>query len=120
MMKIVKIDFPTSLSSLEDIEDDNIDVFVELDDGYSYTIVVTTPKNLISMMESEGIEYNPALPPMVIVKKLTEENIKNALETYLENQAYWLKYYFLAGEINIELMNEMLRRIKMENDDLLG
>jgi hypothetical protein len=117
-LKITKVRFPTPLSSVIDIEDDNIDMFVELDNKYTFTLVVTTPRNLITLMEEEKIEYTPASSPMVIVKRITEENIMNALETYLENEAYWLKLYFLAGEIRIELLNDMLEEIWKENNEL--
>ncbi|WP_214481729.1 hypothetical protein [Bacillus sp. SM2101] len=47
-MKIKNIEFPTALEKVKDIEDDNIDVFVELEDGMTYTLVVATPKNLLN------------------------------------------------------------------------
>ncbi|WP_244188355.1 hypothetical protein [Paenibacillus kribbensis] len=45
-MRIKKIVYPTPLSQLEDIEDDNIDVFIELEDETNISVVVCTPKNL--------------------------------------------------------------------------
>ena len=50
-MIVKKIIFPTQLKDIKDIDDDNIDVFVELDDGYSYTVVVATYKNIVSQMD---------------------------------------------------------------------
>ncbi len=43
-MKINNIIYPTSLSQLTNTKDDNIDIFVELDDGFTYTLVVCTTK----------------------------------------------------------------------------
>lgn len=118
-MKIKRINFPTSLQKVENIKDDNIDVFVELDDGFTYTLVVGTPKNLETLMEKENIEYLPAMPPMIIVKELTEENIRKALDTFLDNNAYWLKLYYLAGELDMEILENTLSRLKSEIEEIL-
>jgi len=111
-MKISHIKYPTPISAIKDIENDNIDVFVELEDGITCTVVVATPKNLLWYMEKEGKQYIEAGVPYIIVKELTEENIKSALESYAENDAYWLKLYHLAGEsddiFEISKMNSMI------------
>ena len=41
-MLIKSISFPTYLEDITDIENSNIDVFVELEDAYTYTVVVAT------------------------------------------------------------------------------
>ncbi len=41
-MEVLKISYPTSLDKIEDVIDNNIDVFIELDDRRNYTIVVST------------------------------------------------------------------------------
>ena len=73
-MKINKIEYPTPLSQINDIESDNIDVLVELEDDFTYTLVVTTPRNLEWYMHKEKQNYIHAAPPMIIVQALTEEN----------------------------------------------
>ncbi len=50
-MLVKNIIFPTSLEKIEDIKNDNIDIFVELENGWTYTMVVTTPLNLLSLMK---------------------------------------------------------------------
>lgn len=121
-MKIVRLELPLYFENIKDIYDDNIDVFVELDDGMSYTMVVTTPKFFYSYMDKEGINYIPASPPEIIVRSLTEENIKSAVESYVENNAYWLKLYYLAGEeegaFDIKLMNQRIDDIKKNNNEI--
>ncbi|GBF32466.1 hypothetical protein DCCM_0662 [Desulfocucumis palustris] len=121
-MKIVKISYPTPLSDVKDIENDNIDVFIEMEDRMTYTVVVATPKNILLQMDNEGLDYLPAGPPCIFVKKLTEENIANAIKTYVKDDAYWLKLYFLAGEregvFSTSAMNDMLKLIKKVNDDI--
>ena len=43
-MEIKEISFltPTAVEEIKDIENDNLDVFVELEDGYTCTVVVGT------------------------------------------------------------------------------
>lgn len=65
-MKIVNITFPTYLSSIENIENDNIDVFVELEDGVTYTMVVATPRNYYWYMDKEGLDYMPPSPQILL------------------------------------------------------
>lgn len=121
-MKINKIEFPTPLSEIADIENDNLDVFIELEDGFSYNVVVSTPKNLIWYMEKENLNYIPAAPPDIIVKSLTENNIIEAIKNYAQDDAFWLKLYYLSGTnrkaFDIEKMNDELDKIKKANDAL--
>lgn len=121
-MKIKKISYPTSLEEISDIEDDNIDIFVELDDGMVYTMTVSTPKNYYKYMDREKIDYIPSMPPDIIVRKLTGENIRNALETYVKDDGYWFKLYYLAGSttdaFDIKLMDKMIQEIKKQNEEI--
>lgn len=55
---------------------------------------------------------------MIFVKELTEENVQRALESYLEDNAYWLKLYYLAGEFDLETFAQMLKKIKKENEEI--
>jgi hypothetical protein len=41
-MKVKEISFPIPLKDVEDIYNDNIDVFVDLENGRSYTVIVGT------------------------------------------------------------------------------
>lgn len=45
-------------------------------------VVVTTPKNLNSQMENEKLNFIPGSSPQIVVKSLTEENIKSGLENF--------------------------------------
>lgn len=110
-MKVIKIEYPTQLSELKDIKDDNIDVFVELDDGITYTVVVSTPKNYYNYMEKENIDFYCGVPD-VIVKEITHDNIERAIIKYAEDNAYWLKYYHLAGEVNVDVLNKVIKEKK--------
>lgn len=121
-MNIKRIEYPTPLSSIRNIENDNIDVFIELDDGFHYNMLVVTPQNLSWLMEKDGVGYIPAGVPFIVVKSLTEENIRDVVENYLKNDGYWLKLYQLAGErfglFSTKEMDKMLLKLKEENEEL--
>ena len=106
-MLVTSISFPSCLEDIMDIEDDNIDVFVELEDGYTCTVVVATAKNLVSLMDKERMNYFEPGHPFIIVKKLTEEIIEEAVRAYAEDDAYWLKFYHFGGKVDIAVFNQL-------------
>ena len=65
-MIVKEISFPTPLTDIEDIYNDNIDVLVDLENGRSYTVVVGTYKNILSLMDKENSNF---LPPGGLVLK---------------------------------------------------
>ncbi|MNW56000.1 hypothetical protein D3C74_336980 [compost metagenome] len=123
-MRVRKIVYPTPLSQIADIEDDNIDVFIELEDGTNISVAVCTPKNLISYMTKENINFIPASPPDIIVKSLTEETIEQAIENYAQEDAFWLKLFFVAGVdktvIDLDRIDLCLKEMKRINQELLN
>ena len=106
-MLIKSIRFPTYLEDITDIENDNIDVFVDLEDGYTYTVVVATAKNIESLMDKEKVNYFEPGHPFIIVKKLTKEIIYEAIEAYASDEAYWLKLYHFAGNVDTAVFNQL-------------
>jgi hypothetical protein len=107
-MLVKSISFPTYLEDITDIENNNIDVFVELEDGYTYTVVVATVKNIESLMDKEKINFSEPGDPFIIVRKLTKEIIEETLKAYAEsNDGYWLKLYHFAGKINKTVFNKL-------------
>ena len=106
-MLIKSISFPTYLEDITDIENSNIDVFVELEDAYTYTVVVATAKNIESLMDKERMNYFEPGYPFIIVKKLTKEIISEAIEAYASDEAYWLKLYHFAGKIDTAVFNRL-------------
>jgi len=99
------ISFPTYFE--EDIENSNIDVFVELEDGYTYTVVVGIAKNIEYLIDKERMNYSKPSYLFIFVKKVTEEIISEAIEAYASNEAYWLKLYHFAGRIDTALFNKL-------------
>jgi hypothetical protein len=90
-MLVKSIRFPTYLENIVDIANDNIDVFVDLEDGYTHTVVVATAKNIESLMHKEKMNFFEPGHPFIIVQKLTKEIIEEAIKAYPEDDAYWLK-----------------------------
>ena len=108
-MKIKKISFihPNLLEEIPDIEDYNLDVFVELEDGYTCTVVVGTIKNLERLMEKEKENFFSPGHPFIIVKKITKEIIEETIQAYAENDGYWLKLYHFAGKIDTSVFDKL-------------
>jgi hypothetical protein len=105
---VKSINFPTYLEDITDIENSNIDVFVELENSYTYTVVVTTVKNIESLMDKEKMNYFEPGYPFIIVKKLTKDIIEETIKAYAENNdGYWLKLYHFAGKINKTVFNKL-------------
>ena len=103
-MKIKKIQFAHEIT---DPHMDNLDVFVESEDGYTYTIVVSTPGDLVDQMEQEKINFIRPNTPKIIVKKLTEPIVREAIEAYAENDGYWLKLCQFGDDIDISVLNKL-------------
>ena len=78
-MKIKRIEFAHEII---DPYIDNLDVLVENEDGYTYTVIVTTPGNLLDQMEQEKINFIMPDTPKIIVKKLTEQIVREAIQAY--------------------------------------
>ena len=115
-MKIRTISFPSE-NQLEKVNplNDNIDVFVETEDGERFAMTVCTPHFYNSFMEKEKLHFLPAAPPDVIVEELTYENIEKALQTYCEDNGYWMKLYFLAGSRKGVFSEENLDALLADN-----
>ena len=93
-MKVRNISLPYDL---KDIENDNIDVFVETDDGYMYTLSLATPTYIKFRMDEEKLDYYGPGYPFIFVRKLTPEIIEQAVKAFAEDGGYWLKVYHFAG-----------------------
>ncbi|MGC6767337.1 hypothetical protein [Enterococcus sp. LJL51] len=108
-MKVKRIVYPTTLDKIEDITNDNIDVFVELEDGFSYTIIVATLKNIETLMRGKKFLEPGLAPQFVIVKELNEEVIAEAIEAHaIEDDGYWIKLSHVSTMIDAELLDKSL------------
>ncbi len=79
------------IDEITDIENDSIDVCVDSKDGYTYTISIATTKNLLQRMDQEKSNFSNPSELVIVVRKLTQEIITEAIEAYASDDAYWLK-----------------------------
>jgi len=103
-MRIKKINF---IDEVRDEFNDSIDVGVEFEDGYSYTIVVRTPDDLVEEMLQEKTNFLQTGTPTIVVKKLTKEIVTEAIKAYAEGEGYWLKLCQFGDELDIAIFNKL-------------
>lgn len=101
------------------IENGNVDILVELEDSYTYVVVVATVQNIEYLMNQQGIKYFSPGHPFLLVKDLTKEIVKQAIQVYAEkNDGYWLKFYHFAGDIDKTIFEELqAKRIQKLRDE---
>jgi hypothetical protein len=103
-MLLKKINFP---SPLEDIYDDNIDVFVELEDESQYTVIVGTTEKFLTLMSRNEMDFLKPCCPFILVKKLTMEVIEKAIHAHTQDDAYWLKLHHFSASIDSAMFNKL-------------
>jgi hypothetical protein len=106
-MLIKKIYFPIPLEHIEDIYDENLDVFVELENGSEYTVTVGTPKNFLTLMNNHEMDFLEPGCPFIIVRKLTMEVIEKAIHAHSQDDAYWLKLHYFSASIESDMFDEL-------------
>ena len=109
-MLIKSIKFEIELETIEDIENANLDVYVELEDGRQYTVLVVTYKNILWLMDQEESDFVFPMEPMIVVKALTIENIERAIQAYAEDDAHDLKLYHIATSLDPKTLNVLTDR----------
>jgi hypothetical protein len=122
-IRITSIEIPYEWESVNS-ENDNVDVFVTVQDGYTYILSVATLKNIESLMNEKGQNYYGPEYPFIIVKQITKEVIEEAISAYAEqDNGYWLQMYHFAGSENYikqpifdELKAQSIERIKKREE----
>lgn len=95
------------LDEITDIENDSIDVCVDSEDGYTFTVSIATTKHLLQRMDEEKSNFVNPNELSIVVRKLTQEIITEALEAYAEDNAFWLKLHQFAHEIDISVFDKL-------------
>ena len=114
-MRVKRIEF---VEEVRDVTNDNIDVFVENEDGYTYTISVCTPQDFLEEMKQEKTNFvRPGGTIMIVVKKLTEDIVTEAIQAYAENDGYWLKLHQFAASIGISTLNQLEAEHRKEQQE---
>lgn len=91
-MKVISIEYPVPLENCN-CKNDNIDVFVMLENQKSYCITVAT---VDWISERVGDRYMPCGAPDLIVKELDCKLIEEAVSEYAEGNAYWLRVFSMS------------------------
>lgn len=64
-------------------------------------------------MDQEKSNFSNPSDLVIVVRKLTQEIITEALETYAEDNTFWLKLHHFASEIDISVFDELqVKRVK--------
>ena len=71
----------------------------------SFSIVTT--KNLLQRMDQEKSNFSNLSELVIVMRKLTQEIITEALEAYAEDNAFWLKLHHFANKIDISILDEL-------------
>jgi hypothetical protein len=95
------------LNEIEDEFNGDVDVAVEFKDGYYYVISVSTQADLLEEIEIEKSNFVPPYSPRIIVKKLSQEIITEAIQAYAQNDGYWLKLCQFGHELDIYVFNKL-------------
>ncbi|WP_052516646.1 hypothetical protein, partial [Paenibacillus popilliae] len=117
-MNIIEIRYPPYVGV--DVYNDNSDMFVDMEDGVTYTVTLWTPNNYYWYMDKEQLNYVPFGCPDMHVQSLTNENITQSIEDYARDDAYFLKLSFLGGgnrqeaAFCIEEMNDIIRKMNKQ------
>lgn len=91
-MKVISIEYPTALEDCDRVND-NIDVFVMLENGNKYCVTVAT----VGWIQAHaGERYLPGGAPNIIVWELTHPLIEAAVREYAEGDAYWLRVFSMS------------------------
>lgn len=100
-MKVISMKYPTSLKECH--QDDNIDVFVTLENQRTYCMTVTTIKWLENYMKETHKKYLEPGTIDLIVEKIDSQIIEETIKEYAKDDAYWLKVLSLSyGDQMIE------------------
>ena len=95
------------LDEISDIESDSIDVCVDSEDGYTFIVSIATTKYLLQRMDEEKSNVSKPNELIIVVRKLTQEIITEAIEAYAKDNAFWLKLYAFANEIDSSVFDEL-------------
>ncbi len=88
-----EIYYPTKLSEISDVQNDNVDVCVVTEDGKHYTFVIITPNNLMELMKKSQMEFITAAHPFLIVEELNEKIIEKAIEDLMGENEEIIRVY---------------------------
>ena len=85
----------------------SIDVLIRSESGYTYCMEVCTPSYFTQEMAEENENFIKPQNPKIIVRKLEECTIREAITAYTKNDAYWLKLFQFSSEIDLSILDKL-------------
>ena len=86
-------------------------VYVTLDDGWTYTVQVLTYQNFLQSEDEKTINFISPVVPSRIVKELTKKTIEGAIQYYVKKRdGYWLKFCHMGTETDDKTLNVLTDR----------
>ena len=70
---------------VSDLENDFVDVIVGDITGYGYTMVVTTPTNILKVVNDNSVNVIKYEGPLIIIKQPAQQFIEEAINGYALN-----------------------------------
>jgi hypothetical protein len=58
-------------------------------------------------MNKDKMNFTQPGHPFIIVRKLTQEIIEEAIQAYAEDDAYWFKSYHFAGDVDVDVFHKL-------------
>jgi hypothetical protein len=113
-------DFKFLMGDPTDVFHGHADIIVTLEgDESKYFLEAVTPTNLIALMQKEKKNFVGPGYPLLIVNELSPSVIREALEEFAtdSDDDFWIKLYSLAGQMEIDDCNFMLKRIRERQEE---
>ena len=86
--------YPTKISELHDVYNDNIDVCITLENGSMFTLVFITPENLKAIMQKSNTMYVDFRFKFIVIEYISEGIIQSVIEEIISDE-YFRNYYGL-------------------------
>ena len=71
-------------------------------------MVITTPTNLLKVMNDNSVNFIKPGVPLIIIKQLVQQFIEEAINEYALNDGYLLKLHQFTDTIDISILNNLL------------
>lgn len=84
-----------------------VEVFLTLENDFTYELTILTPQYLTWLMKKDKINFIEPDFSFIIVKKLTRAIISEVIEDYVKDNAYWLRLHYFEDEIPLSVFEDL-------------
>lgn len=89
-----------------------VEVFVTLENNFTYDITILTPQYLTWLMSKDKVNFIEPGFSFIIVEKLTGAIIRKVLREYAKDDSYWLRLQHFEDEIPLSVLEALEMRAK--------